>query len=59
MKRKVLSVILAAAVILSFTGCGKKKPAETTAAPTTAPAAAAPTEAPFVEEEPSKNELRT
>ena len=57
MKRKVLSVILAAAVILSFTGCGKKKPAETTAAPTTAPAAAAPTEAPFVEEEPAKNEL--
>jgi|GEM_PF-1045829 len=51
---------LALSAALWLTGCGKKEPAPTTAAPTTAaPTFAAPpeTEAPFVEEEPAKNEL--
>ena len=55
MNKRVLSVMLAAAVVLSFTGCGKKKPeasAETTPA-ATAPAAAAATEAPSAETAPA------
>ena len=34
MKRKVLSVMLCAAMVVSMTACGGSKPAETTAAAT-------------------------
>ena len=43
--RKVLSVILSAAMIMSLAACGGSKPAETTAAPAAAPAAAETTAA--------------
>ena len=56
MKKKTYVFMLAVTAALALTACGGSKPAETTAA---APAAPAPaeTEAPFVEEEPPKNEL--
>ena len=41
MKRKVLSVMLCAAMVVSMTACGGSKPAETTAAATEAETTAA------------------
>ena len=53
MRHRALSVLLAGTLVLGLAACGGgNKPAETTAAP-----AATQAEAPFVEEEPPKNEL--